>query len=142
MDKQPTKRNPAVIIRYSMMQLPEFLGLVLILLISRYWFVLSENIYIYIILIWIFKDVILYQYMWPAYIPQKHKNTINSMIGKRGYVLQTVRRKGYGIVNGEVWQIESENKEIVLDKGDLFTVLDSEGLCLIVKPDHKTLREK
>ncbi len=125
------------VIRYTLMQLPELIILVIALfLVKRYvvipWLVLGG-----IISFWVIKDVILYFYTWRAYIPRDD----DSMTGKRGIALERIVDIGYIDIKGEKW-IALNGSDIPIVKGNNVIVIDRKGLTLAVMAEGNKNAER
>ncbi|MFC1838450.1 NfeD family protein [Thermodesulfobacteriota bacterium] len=117
-----------VIIRYSLLQLPGLLFLVVILLFIQRWIVIPDIIFWGIILAWVAKDVILFFYTWKAYEWKKK----DKMVGMQGVAMEKIIESGYIFVNNEKWLAVNHGDEPV-EEGETAHIHDRKGLTLFIK---------
>jgi membrane-bound ClpP family serine protease len=124
-----------IMLRYSLLQLPEVVLLIMVLFLIRQW------IHIPMWVVWMFSsillmiNVIMYPFVWRAY----DKSVPNALSGSRGITVDRLSPSGHVRINGELWQaIVTEGHEPI-EKGGNVTVKDIQGLTLIVESD--TIRE-
>jgi membrane-bound ClpP family serine protease len=122
-----------VILRYSLLQLPEVVVLFLILFLLRQW----TNIPMWVV--WTFTslflmtNIILYPFVWRAY-DKKHPGGI---CGSRGIAADRLSPCGYVRINSELWQAKVIEGNAYIEKGDIVKVDSIDGLTLIVQSDTK-----
>jgi membrane-bound ClpP family serine protease len=122
-----------VILKYSLLQLPGLVTLILILLMLRQWTTIPSWIFLMCASIWIIKDVILFPFVWRAY----ENNLPNSMVGSSGIAVDQLSPSGYVRINGELWRAKIIENESVIEKGETITVRDMDGLTLTVISGEK-----
>ena len=122
-----------IILRYSLLQLPEVVLLLLILLLIRQWI----NIPMWAV--WAFTslllmiNIILYPFVWRAY----DKSVPNRMTGSQGIASDCLSPYGYVHINGELWRAKVMEGHEPIEKGECVMVKDISGLTLIVQSDTK-----
>lgn len=124
MVKYPLK----IIIRYSLLQLPAIILLVIVLLIIQNWVRISPLLFWGVIIIWVSKDIVLFFYTWTAY-DWEHRD---KMINTYGTALEKISNVGYILVNGEKWKAELAEGEPVVEKGQRILIKARKGLILHV----------
>ena len=122
-----------VMIRYSLLQLPELAALVLGLLLIRKWVDIPSGLFWVILGVWILKDVVLYPFVWRAY-DDRAGRTADSLVGKKGIAEERLAPSGYVRVRGELWRAETKGAGYVIERGGSVRVVNREGLTLLVEP--------
>lgn len=122
-----------VVIRYSLLQLPELAGLILVLLLIRLWIDLPEWLEWAIVAAWVLKDVVLYPLVWRAY-DDRGQGARDALIGKRGIAEERLAPSGYVRVRGELWRAEVWGTGAAIEKGEAVRIRDMEGLTVTVEP--------
>ncbi len=131
MKKAIYKRN--AVRRYTLLQIPELALVFLILYWAGDHFGLAVWIQILIAVVWVIKDVVLFFWIWPAYL--HHSRSVHdTMIGKTGESIEPMKPAGYVSIGGELWQAELIPPHRHLQKGRAVQVVDGKGLLLRVKP--------
>jgi membrane-bound ClpP family serine protease len=126
------KRWPVhVVIRYSLLQIPEFSLLIAILSGLHYWFAIPLWVVAIIAGIWLLKDIILFFYVWPAYEMPRNKKD-RRVTGVAGIAIEALDPGGYVEINGELWKAQTEDNRQIR-AGEKVEVLDQKGLLLIVR---------
>lgn len=122
----------AVIIRYTLLQIPEILLLILILYGLYEWFSVALWMLETIFGIWIAKDIIMFFFVWKAYqIPGVEKD--QHLQGETGVVIETLEPHGYVKIRGEMWKAKSRSGLTIRAQQEVY-IVDQKGLLLIVDP--------
>jgi len=117
---------------YTLLQIPEFFLLALILYGLHQWYSIQIWILILIAVVWIVKDVILFFFVRSAYEMKNHSHDPRTQ-GATGVTIEVLDLLGYVEVNGELWQAKSENK-CSIPAGEKVEVIGHQGLLLVVRP--------
>ena len=128
--------NLKVIIRYTLLQIPELLLIIIGLHLIQIWIDLTDWLFWVIILVMVIKDIILFPFLWRAYDWDNPKNR-NSLLGVRGIARERLTPNGYIFINGELWMAETTDKGIIIEKDDHVIVTGVQGLTLIVQPTEE-----
>jgi membrane-bound ClpP family serine protease len=123
-----------VLFRYALLQLPGLAAVVGVIFLVRHWVVFADWYAWVAIGLWIAKDAVLFPRVWQAYDWDDPRHT-RSMIGKRGQVKENLDPKGYVLIGGELWQAETNDLSRPITAGERVTVVEMEGLLLIVRSD-------
>ena len=69
----------------------------------------------------------------------KEKTNINAIIGQTGFVLKAITPEAYGQVKvgGLPWTAKSEDTALTIEQGAEVTIMDVEGIKLIVRPTER-----
>ena len=119
--------------RYWLLQLPAILFLAMLLFWAQQRQILSTQMALLILVIWVLKDAVLYPFLWKAYDPSAH-DIRNQLIGLTGEAREPLNPVGYIRVNGELWQAEISDSRTKIRKGDRVRVSGVTGLTLRVQP--------
>ncbi len=130
----------SIYFRYILLNIPEFVAMVLILIVIQYWVVIPVWLLGSIIGFWIVKDVILFPFIWRAYDWDRAGRS-GSMIGKRGVVKDKLAPAGYIQIHSELWRAEKIGEGPPIEEGQAVRVKKIEGLTLFVVPDNTADRE-
>ena len=122
-----------VIVRYSLLQLPEIVLVICLLFFIRRWVELPLWLICFISLVWVVKDIILFFFTWRAY-DWDQKET---MIGMNGIVLDRLDPTGYIMVRGEKWRAKVMGMKTPIEKGQKVQVRGRQGLTLHIKPVYE-----
>ena len=117
---------------YTLLQIPEFFLLALILYGLYQWYSIQVWILTLIAVGWIVKDVILFLFVRSAYEMKKHTHDPRTK-GATGITIESLDLLGYVEVNGELWQAKSAEKKMI-PAGEKVEVVDRQGLLLVVRP--------
>ncbi len=130
-----------ILVRYTLLQLPELAMFVIIMVFVQHWVDLPVWILWGSFAVWVAKDVILYPFVWWAY-DQHHEEGANTMIGAQGVAKERMAPSGYVLVRGELWKAELEKGSPPIEKGASVWVRKTRGLTLIVQSasDHPSDR--
>ena len=130
-----TEERPsiAVVLRYSLFQLPgiALLGALLLLLL-RIWPGFPPWAAWTVFLLWIIKDVFLFPFLWRSYSTSR-LSLRNTMIGQTGTVRETLDPTGRILVRGEIWRAELATGCAPAAPGSPVQVRDLRGLILVVE---------
>ncbi len=122
-----------VILKYSLLQLPEIVVLLLILALLRQWINIPMWTVWIVTSLLVMINIILYPFVWRAY----DTNPPNSICGSQGIAADRLSPCGYVRINGELWRAKISDDNSVIAKGEVVTVKGMSGLTLIVQPGEK-----
>jgi membrane protein implicated in regulation of membrane protease activity len=135
MDPKLRKIPRSIYFRYILLNIPEFVAMILILIVIQFWVVIPVWLLWSIIGFWIVKDVILFPFIWRAYDWHRAGKS-RSMIGERGVAREKLVPAGYVKIRGELWRAEKIGKGPPIEEGQPVRVKKMEGLTLFVEPDN------
>ena len=115
------------VLRYTMLQLPALVVLVLVMIVLRQWLDIPLWSVWTLTLLWIIKDIILFPFTWRAY-----DSAASVMIGSKGTASERLDPSGHVRVKGELWRAQISGDGPPIEKGRAVLVLDIKGLTLIV----------
>jgi len=115
--------------------------MLLILVVIQYWVVIPVWLLWSIIGFWIFKDVVLFPFIWRAYDWDRAGRS-RSMIGARGIAKEKLAPAGYIQIRAELWKAEKLRKGPPIEAGQAVRVKKMEGLTLFVVLDNKEDRNE
>jgi membrane protein implicated in regulation of membrane protease activity len=124
--------SAAVLLKYTLLQLPELAVLIIAIHYVREWIHLPSWAIWIICLLWIAKDVILYPFVWRAYDWGGPHG--DGMIGERGVARGDLSPQGYVEVRGELWRATLEDDRSTIQAGRAVRILGRDGLTLTVEP--------
>jgi len=130
-----------IYLRYILLNIPEFGAMLLILVVIQYWVVIPVWLLWSIIGFWIFKDVVLFPFIWRAYDWDRAGRS-RSMIGARGIAKEKLAPAGYIQIHAELWKAEKLRKGPPIEAGQAVRVKKMEGLILFVVLDNKEDRNE
>ena len=81
---------------------------------------------------WIFKDFIMFFFVWRAYVPSGGSDP-TKMIGKTGTTREVLNPSGYIQIDGELWYAELMDNKLKIDSGIKVIVREAHGLTLFVE---------
>ena len=122
-----------IVIRYTLLQLPGLVLLVLVLLIIQMWALIPAWFFWGIIILWAAKDAILFRYTWRAY----DWDPKNPLIGARGIARDRLAPSGYVKVGNELWRAEVTEGAPPIESGINIRVKGVRGLTLLVELDRE-----
>lgn len=131
MNKQRCSRQ--VFLRYSLIQLPELVLLVLVLILIGKWINIPMWATLVIFSLWLIANIIMFPFVWRAY----DKDNPNSMCGSQGIAAERLSPIGYVRIHGEMWRAKVIEGASFIKKGEVVTVTGIRGLTLIVQSDKK-----
>jgi membrane protein implicated in regulation of membrane protease activity len=127
------KWSTRVLAKYTMLQLPGLVVLVIIMLFVLRWFELPVWLFWCSVFVWVAKDVILYPFVWRAYDQPRAKDA-DAMIGACCVAKERMAPSGYVLVRGEFWKAELIAGSRLVEKGERVRVRETRGLTLVVEP--------
>ncbi|MBN1546662.1 MAG: hypothetical protein JW902_08395 [Syntrophaceae bacterium] len=125
------KITSAIIVRYILFQIPEFVLFVTALLLADRWMVIPSWFFWGFIVFLILKDAVIFPFIWHVYDNQDTKRT-RQLIGRKGTVVVSLKPTGFVRVNGELWKAEALEKDSSIGQEEAIIVKDVRRLCLIV----------
>ncbi|MBN1930107.1 MAG: NfeD family protein [Desulfobacterales bacterium] len=128
--------SPRILIRYTLLQLPESAVFILVLILIRRWINIPDWSFYGLIAFWIFKDIIFFPFVWRAY-DCDDQQAKHSMIGLQGFAADRLAPSGYIRIRGELWQAEVSGNDSMIEKGQPVRVLAIDGLKLLVQSEPK-----
>jgi len=117
-----------IVLRYTLLQIPELILLIIVLIWLDLGFILSTGIFI----LWLAKDIILFFFVWQAYDWQNKGKYINLPEGEAEAV-ENLHPEGYVEVQGELWRARIKENTRPVAKGEKVKICDRRGLTLIVE---------
>ncbi len=130
-----------IYLRYILLNIPEFVAMILILVVIQYWIVIPVWLLWSIIGFWIVKDVVLFPFIWRAYDWDRAGRS-RSMIGECGIAKEILAPSGYIQVHGELWRAERLGEGPPIEAGHSVRVKKMEGLTLFVVLDNTEHRRQ
>jgi membrane protein implicated in regulation of membrane protease activity len=125
-----------IVVRYTLLQLPAIVLLILMLILVQRWVNLPAWFTWGLIAFWIAKDIVLFPLTWRAY-DLSHKGSADWMIGLRGIAENRLAPSGYVLLRGELWQAEVEQNSAPIEKGESVRIYGNRGLTLLVHRDNE-----
>lgn len=122
---------PRVVKRYTLLQLPGLILLVLVLILVQRWVVIPAWIFWGFIILWVVKDVVLFRYTWRAY--DWDGGDKNLLIGARGIAKERLAPSGYVQVGAELWRAEVTGGNPPIESGMNVLVKGVCGFTLLVE---------
>jgi len=131
-------RNHRVLVRYALLQLPEYVMLILVL--GLLWLIMDLPGYAVwgIVAFWVVKDIILYPFVGRFYDPDYRSNFF-SMIGLTGIAQEPLIPTGYIQVKGELWKAEVVGQGPKVNADQPVIIRGIDGLKLLVHPEKSDL---
>ncbi|WP_290647897.1 NfeD family protein, partial [Aquisalimonas sp.] len=102
---------------------------ILSILMSRGW--LGAEGVVWIMALWLAKDVVLYPLYRPALMTNQQVDAVASLEGSTGYARTEIADRGLVLVRGEFWRARATSNPIPV--GTRIRVHGSEGRVLIVE---------
>ena len=121
-----------IVMKYALLQLPELLFFITVLIVARRWFSIPPWFFWGFIVFLIVKDAIIFPFVWRAYDNRDAKR-VHQLIGKKGMVVEPLKPYGVVRVNGELWKAEVSGKGPPVDRGEYIRVEDVKGYRLLVE---------
>ena len=125
----------SIYLRYILLNIPEFVAMLLILVVIQYWVEIPAWLFWSIVGFWIVKDVVLFPFIWRAYDWDRGGRS-RSMIGERGIAKGNLAPAGYIQIHGELWRAERFREGPPIEAGQPVRVKHMEGLMLFVEPEN------
>ena len=131
------RRWPArVLIKYSLLQLPLLVLLLVALFFIRQWVDIPLWLIWGLVAFLVVKDVIMFPRVWRSY-DQSRPGDPTSIIGMRGIAKDRLAPTGYIQVRSELWRAEVMEGCSPIADGKGVLVVGIEGLTLIVRPEDE-----
>ena len=124
------------LVRYTLIQVPAVIILVVILYLLRRWIDLPAWFVWGFVVLWIVKDVILFPMVWRSY-DSDPTGGAGSMVGEKGIALERLDPSGYIRLRGELWRAEVLTDVEPIEKGQTVNVCEVRGLTLLVQPEKE-----
>jgi membrane-bound ClpP family serine protease len=141
MEKKIAGWSFKIVVKYTLLQLPE-LGLLLIaLVLAKRWVVVSDWVFWGLIIAWITKDIILFPFTWRSY-DWESGDRYRSMVGARGLTKDRLAPSGFIQIRGELWKAEVWGGGRPIEKGERVEVRQIKGLTLYVRPDEAQISDE
>ena len=131
------KYSKPVIIKYILLQIPAILLLTIIVLWLYFASVISFSTVLLIILLWLFKDIIMFFFVWKAY-----EISSDPPLAKIGKAIDNLNPDGYVEVGSELWRATNADISIRIKKGDHVSIDAVKGLTLIVTKSGNEHKQK
>jgi membrane protein implicated in regulation of membrane protease activity len=135
MDRKLRKIPRPIFFRYILLNIPELVAVILILIIIQHWVVLPVWLFWTVVAVWIVKDAVLFSFVWRAYDWDRSGRS-QSMIGERGVAKEKLVPSGYVKIHGELWRAEKIGEGPPIEEGQRVRVKRMEGLTLFVVPEN------
>lgn len=133
-EKKEARCSGRVALKYVLLQVPELVGLVLLLILVQQWVDLPGWLVWTICGGWVLKDVVLFPFVWRAY-DSRLPGRSHAMIGHRGVAEERLAPSGYIRVRGELWRAVVKGGGPAVEKGEAVRVFEMRGLTLVVEAD-------
>ena len=130
------KRPYAILFKYSLLQIPELVLVIAILLLLKQWFDLPAYVVWGVTLLWAVKDVLLFPLTWRSY-DSSGQFDAHPMVGREGVAQEPLAPLGYIRVGGELWLAEAIGGQGPIKKGEKVRVRKIKGLKLFVDREVK-----
>jgi membrane protein implicated in regulation of membrane protease activity len=131
------RRWPArVLIKYSLLQLPLLVLLLVALFFIRQWVDIPLWLIWGLVALLVVKDVVMFPRVWRSY-DQSRPGDPTSIIGMRGIAKDRLAPTGYIQVRSELWRAEVMEGCSPIADGKGVLVVGIEGLTLIVRPEDE-----
>jgi membrane-bound serine protease (ClpP class) len=122
-----------IYLRYTLLNIPGLVAVILILIIIQHWVVLPAWLFWVIIGFWIVKDVLLFPFVWRAY-DWERPGSSRAMIGEYGIAKEQLAPEGYVQIQGELWRAVKIDKGPPIEVGQSVKIVKMNGLTLFVEP--------
>jgi membrane protein implicated in regulation of membrane protease activity len=124
--------SAAVLLKYTLLQLPELAFLMIAIHYLQEWLNLPTWAIWTLSLLWVAKDVILYPFVWRAYDwGGRHGD---GLVGQRGVARGDLSPLGYVAIRGELWRARLKDPGFTIQTGQPVKVSKRDGLTLTVEP--------
>lgn len=124
-----------LIIKYALLQLPEYTMLILLFILLQRLVEISGYVMWIALGLWVLKDIVLFPFLGRYYDPEYHKDWF-SMIGLQGVVYKPLTPTGTVCIKGELWKAEVLDSRINIDTDRPVVVRNLRGLTLQVVPKN------
>ncbi len=125
------------VVTYALLQVPGWLLVGLVLLLSHSYFQLPAWTGWVIFVLWVIKDIILFFFLWPAYDSQS--KDVYSLSGEKAIVVTELAPQGRVRLHGQSWAAKAENGKPI-PQGTWVEITARSGLILIVHATDKKSR--
>jgi membrane protein implicated in regulation of membrane protease activity len=122
-----------IYLRYTLLNIPGLVAVILILIIIQHWVVLPVWLFWCTICFWIVKDVLLFPFVWRAYDWERPGRS-RSMIGERAIARERLAPQGYVQIHGELWRAVKIDNGPPIEIGQSVKIVKMDGLTLFVEP--------
>jgi membrane protein implicated in regulation of membrane protease activity len=122
---------------YALLQVPGWLLVGLVLLLSYSYFQVPAWTGWLIFVLWAIKDIILFFFLWPAYDSQKAN--VYTLRGEKAIVVTELAPQGRVRLRGQTWAAKAENGKPI-PQGTWVEITARTGLILIVHSIDKKSR--
>lgn len=129
--EKPDRWSRRTVVKYALLQIPGTALLIAILLFLHVRLGLSGWVVLWIMALWVAKDVCLFPLVWRAY--ESRSSERDSMIGEEAVAGGRLDPSGYVRVRGELWKARLEDSTRPLEKGECALVTGRAGLTLLLK---------
>ena len=119
---------------YLWLQIPEWILIAVVLLVTLHWFALSPWTASLLFGAWVAKDFVLYPFVKTAY-EVGVRTGAEQLIDRSGTAHTAINPQGYVRVMGELWRARLEAGAQPIAKGTGVRVRAAHGLTLIVTTD-------
>jgi membrane protein implicated in regulation of membrane protease activity len=125
--------------RYTLLQIPGWVGAGLIVYAARNWVGLADWIAVGIFAVFVAKDFVLYRFVKHAYEARWKPGPVE-LIGQRGIAVEPVAPSGYVRVRGELWMAEVARgaEPVPADAPIRVQAVRGDTLLVMVAPDGET----
>ena len=120
------------LLRYFLVQIPGYFVMALLLwwAVNADW--LGLNIAVWIMALWVLKDIALYPLCRIAFETGPATGA-QSLVGQEGRVIRSLAPHGQVKLNGEYWQARTRDNRTI-EAGEPVHIVDSDQRVLIVEP--------
>jgi membrane protein implicated in regulation of membrane protease activity len=122
-----------IYLRYTLLNIPGLVAVILILIIIQHWVVLPVWLFWCTICFWIVKDVLLFPFVWRAYDWERPGRS-RSMIGERAIARERLAPQGYVQIHAELWRAVKIDNGPPIEIGQSVKIVKMDGLTLFVEP--------
>ena len=119
--------------RYWLLQIPGWVVVAGLLAAAHFWLGLSPWGAVMVLAFWLVKDVVLYPILGPHYV-FRERDARQSLLGEHAVAQETLSRRGYVKLRGELWAAELAASEAPVPAGESVIVESVDGLTLKVRP--------
>jgi membrane-bound ClpP family serine protease len=119
--------------RYALIQVPELIMLILVLVLLRQWMNIPVWIVWTFVILWTAVNVVMFPFLWRAF----EKKDASSLPGSRGITIDRLSPSGYVRINNELWHARAIDGESAIEKNEVVSIKDMHGLTLFVESENK-----
>jgi membrane-bound ClpP family serine protease len=117
--------------RYALIQVPELIMLILVLVLLRQWMNIPLWLVWTFVILWTAVNVVMFPFLWRAY----EKKDANPLPGSRGVTVDRLSPSGYVRINNELWHAQVIDGESAIEKNEVVSIKDMRGLTLFVESE-------